>query len=142
MSLQFVVCLYIRPSFLKCPQCVCMCLRLRPRVSEVSKYHVNIRSNSTLQATLIDPYIVMNWSCQVVKTSKPKRASKDTVDLNPTLAGDMEAIIEVILPNASPQMKELIVEQRRQLSAKGPCGHRWSKKLITKCLSLWIRSPQ
>ena len=81
-------------------------------------------------------------SCQNVKTSQPKRASKDTVDLNPTLAGDMEAIIEIILPNASPQMKALIVEQRRQLSAKGPCGHRWSKELITKCLSLWIRSPQ
>ena len=81
-------------------------------------------------------------SCQNVKTSQPKRASKDTVDLNPTLTGDMEAIIEVILPNASPQMKELIVEQRRQLSANGHCGHRWSKELITKCLSLWIRSPQ
>ena len=52
-------------------------------------------------------------SCQNVKTSQPKRASKDTVDLNPTLAGDMEAIIEIILPNASPQMKALIVEQRR-----------------------------
>ena len=42
---------------------------------------------------------------------------------NATLAGDMEVFIDIILPNASPQMKELIVEQRRQLSAKGPCGH-------------------
>ena len=61
---------------------------------------------------------------------------------NATLAGDMEVFIDVILPNASPQMKELIVEQRRQLSAKGPCGHMWSKELITKCLSLCIRIPQ
>ena len=82
-------------------------------------------------------------SCQVIKLSQPKRRYiQDTVNLNPTLASDMEDIIDVILPNASTQMKALITEQRRQPSAKGRCGHRWSNDMITKCLSLWIRSPQ
>ena len=74
--------------------------------------------------------------------STKQRYIQDTVNLNPTLASDMEDIIDVILPNASTQMKALIAEQRRQLTIKGCCGHRWSNDLITKCLSLWIRSPQ
>ena len=81
-------------------------------------------------------------TCQMLKACHPATCkSNQDIDLDDLDSTDMENIIKAVLPNASPDMQLLIKEQRKQLKAKGPTGHRWSEELIRTCLTLWMRSP-
>ena len=52
---------------------------------------------------------------------------------------DMRIILEKVMPEASGEMLDLLVNQKQNLE-RNPKGRRWDKKTISLCLSLWCRS--
>lgn len=76
-------------------------------------------------------------------TSNTIQQSNDSnnVVLKQSNNDDMKKILEEVLPQASGEMLDLLVDQKKNL-AKNPNGRRWDKKTISLCLSLWCRSKK
>ena len=103
-----------------------------------------IRSGACKRITAVGTFTI--WpkcrSCQMATINRHRKVTDEVIELEPTMASDLGSVLAAVLSNASNDMKAFIVEQQRQLNTNGPSGRRWSKALISTCLSLWIRSPQ
>lgn len=77
--------------------------------------------------------------CQRISVCTP--SSQFDIQLTDDDDHDMHAILNKVLPNATPQCKSLLLSQKTALDAKGPTGVRWSKEVIKLCLTLYTRSP-
>ena len=54
---------------------------------------------------------------------------------------EMREVLAKVLPDASGEMLDLLVNQKKNLE-RAPSGRRWDKKTISLCLSLWCRSSK
>lgn len=54
---------------------------------------------------------------------------------------DLDKIIDMIIPNASDELKILIKDQRKSNIVKDKRGMRWNKEVIRACLGMYCRSP-
>ena len=55
---------------------------------------------------------------------------------------DLSAILLNVFPKASEDLKDMLSMQVKNCSVPNNRCHRWSKKVISTCLSLWSRSPK
>ena len=73
---------------------------------------------------------------------EPEKPSDDnSVVLTNENHEDMRAILESLLPGASGNMLNLLLNQKQNLT-RDPKGRRWDKNTLSLCLSLWCRSPR
>ncbi|KAK3085261.1 hypothetical protein FSP39_000805 [Pinctada imbricata] len=76
-------------------------------------------------------------SCEEGITESPNEILLDDNDHD-----DLSEILKSVFTGASENFKKLLESQHKALSAKSPSSRRWDKKIISICLSLWIRSPK
>ena len=65
----------------------------------------------------------------------------DTQELSTEDHKDLSVILDKIFPEAPVEMKKLLNAQLEALKSKSPNARRWSKDVISLCLSIWVRSP-
>ena len=80
-------------------------------------------------------------SCQKIKVCKSSPSVK-YINLDEADNDDLGHILNSVMSDAPPEMYDMLQEQKRQLQAKSPNGHRWSIQTIRICLSLWLRNPK
>ena len=86
-------------------------------------------------------------NCLKVKKSKTEvdnnclQGHEDTEELSKEDHKDLSLILNTIFPEASDEMKTLLNAQYEALRCKSPKARRWSKEVISLCLSVWVRSP-
>ena len=97
---------------------------------------VNEESKTTLEN------VTVSFNRSTSNNMERTHEEKDTDDkiiLENGNNDDMKAILEKVLPEASDEMLDLLVNQKQNLE-RNPKGRRWDKKTISLCLSLWCRS--
>lgn len=65
----------------------------------------------------------------------------DSIPLSKKDQKDRTEIFESVFPGASTEMKTLLQSQAQALKCKNRKSIRWDKKILSLCLSMWIRSP-
>lgn len=65
----------------------------------------------------------------------------DSIPLSKKDQKDLTEIFEIVFPGASTEMKTLLQSQAQALKCKNRKSIRWDKKILSLCLSMWIRSP-
>ena len=65
----------------------------------------------------------------------------DSQELSTEDHRDLSLILNKIFPEAPSEMKTLLKAQHEALKSKSPNARRWSKDVISLCLSIWVRSP-
>ena len=65
----------------------------------------------------------------------------ESISLHETDQEDLGKIFETVFLGASSEMKLLMQSQAKALSCTNRKSIRWDKKILSLCLSLWIRSP-
>ena len=78
----------------------------------------------------------------IVNKADEKEVAHSSMFVHEEDHSDLSKILESVFPNAPHKMKILLASQRAALLAKHPTSRRWSKEVISMCLSLWVSSPK
>lgn len=66
----------------------------------------------------------------------------DNIELDEEDNKTLSTLLDKALPGASGEMKKLLQDQQKALTASHVCRRRWSPEVISLCLGMFIRSPK
>jgi hypothetical protein len=84
-------------------------------------------------------------ACQIkIRRNRKQENTKEEENVIPNEEDqeDMSKILNRVFPNATADMKCLLESQRKILNCKDMKGMKWDKRILSMCLSLWVRSQK
>ena len=84
-------------------------------------------------------------ACQIkIRRNRKQENTKEEENVIPNEEDqeDMSKILNRVFPNATADMKCLLESQRKVFNCKDRKGMKWDKRILSMCLSLWVRSPK